>query len=322
MTKSKLCTYTNITSQHSSGRGGCKVCKITPHYMAAKWTGERCADYFATSGREASSNYCIGYDGDIAMSVDENDRAWTSSSAWNDNRAITIECANLSDSSLTDATWNALVNLCVDICTRYGFTLKYDGTKNGSLTEHRMFASTACPGAWLHSRMGKLASEVNARLSGGSASGGSTSGGSAPSGSVSDLAKRVIAGEFGNGDARKQALGSRYDEVQAEVNRILGGGSSSSSSVDIDQLAKDVIAGKYGNGDARKEALGSSYEAVQKRVNQMLSGSSSSSGKSVDALAKEVIAGKWGNGSDRKKRLTAAGYDYEAVQKRVNQMLS
>lgn len=44
-------------------------------------------------------------------------------------------------------------------------------------------------------------------------------------------------------------------------------------------------------------------------------------GKTVEELAHEVIAGKWGNGSDRKKRLTDAGYDYSAVQKRVNEIL-
>lgn len=43
--------------------------------------------------------------------------------------------------------------------------------------------------------------------------------------------------------------------------------------------------------------------------------------KSVDELAKEVIAGEWGNGTDRKNRLTEAGYDYNAVQKRVNELL-
>lgn len=43
--------------------------------------------------------------------------------------------------------------------------------------------------------------------------------------------------------------------------------------------------------------------------------------KSVDAIAKEVIAGKWSSGSDRKKKLTAAGYDYSAVQKRVNELM-
>lgn len=43
--------------------------------------------------------------------------------------------------------------------------------------------------------------------------------------------------------------------------------------------------------------------------------------KSVDELASEVIAGKWGNGSDRKNRLTAAGYDYSAVQAKVNEKI-
>ena len=42
--------------------------------------------------------------------------------------------------------------------------------------------------------------------------------------------------------------------------------------------------------------------------------------KDVDTLAREVIAGVWGNGSERKSRLTAAGYDYDAVQRRVNEL--
>lgn len=38
-------------------------------------------------------------------------------------------------------------------------------------------------------------------------------------------------------------------------------------------------------------------------------------------LAKEVIQGKWGNGAERKRRLTQAGYDYSAVQRKVNELL-
>ena len=49
--------------------------------------------------------------------------------------------------------------------------------------------------------------------------------------------------------------------------------------------------------------------------------SSSTTKKSVTEIAKEVIAGKWGNGETRKKKLKAAGYDYNAVQKKVNQLL-
>lgn len=43
--------------------------------------------------------------------------------------------------------------------------------------------------------------------------------------------------------------------------------------------------------------------------------------KSDEQLADEVINGKWGNGVDRKNRLTAAGYNYEAVQAIVNERL-
>lgn len=44
--------------------------------------------------------------------------------------------------------------------------------------------------------------------------------------------------------------------------------------------------------------------------------------KTVDELADEVIAGKWDNGAERERLLTAAGYDYNAVQKRVNEILN
>lgn len=50
-------------------------------------------------------------------------------------------------------------------------------------------------------------------------------------------------------------------------------------------------------------------------------GGSAGVGKSIDQLAQEVIAGQWGNGDDRKNRLSAAGYDYNAVQNKVNQLL-
>lgn len=43
--------------------------------------------------------------------------------------------------------------------------------------------------------------------------------------------------------------------------------------------------------------------------------------KNIDQLADEVLAGKWDNGAERERLLTAAGYDYNAVQKRVNEKL-
>ena len=43
--------------------------------------------------------------------------------------------------------------------------------------------------------------------------------------------------------------------------------------------------------------------------------------KTIEELAKEVIAGQWGDGEERKTRLTNAGYDYSAVQAKVNEIL-
>ena len=144
-------------------------------------------------------------------------------------------------------------------------------------------------------------------------------GSGAPSGDVSELAARVIAGEFGNGDARKAALGDRYDEVQAEVNRILLGGSSGGS-YDVDAMARRVIAGEFGNGDERKRRLGDRYSAVQRRVNEILDATGAgSTSMDVDAMARAVIRGDYGNGEERRRRL---GSYYSIVQRRVNEMLS
>lgn len=145
------------------------------------------------------------------------------------------------------------------------------------------------------------------KYAGGSpASGGSGGSTTTPSGSVLSLAVGVMQGKYGNGTARKQALGSRYDEVQDFINHI--------STASAQTLAQEVLAGKYGNGDTRKTVLGSRYNEVQAIVNQ-------GGKKSIDEVAREVIRGEWGNGNARKQKLEAAGYDYETVQARVNALL-
>lgn len=159
--------YIAYPGNYQRGRAGQKVSKITIHQMAGKLTAKQCAvNIFGKKGRKASANYCIGYQGDIVCNVEEENRAYTSSSAWNDNRAITIEVSNNANGSdrITEASWNSLLNLCTDICRRYGFKLVYDNTKNGSLTRHDMYANTSCPGAYIKSRLPELVRIVNERL--------------------------------------------------------------------------------------------------------------------------------------------------------------
>lgn len=149
-----------------------KVSKITIHHMAGNMGAVACAKSHLSGSREASANYYIGSDGVICSGVAENRRAWTSSSKWNDQRAITIEVANNSGDpgwTVSDAAYNSLIKLCADICKRYGITPKYDGTKNATLTEHRMYAATMCPGPYIHNLLesGKIEQDIAAAMKSG-----------------------------------------------------------------------------------------------------------------------------------------------------------
>ena len=88
---------------------------------------------------------------------------------------------------------------------------------------------------------------------------------SVPTKSVEELAQEVIAGKYGNGGDRKNALGDRYAEVQARVNEILA--PAPKPSVDILDLVRKTIRGDFGNGEDRRNSLGSNYDEVQKQVN-------------------------------------------------------
>ena len=141
------------------------------------------------------------------------------------------------------------------------------------------------------------------------------------------MANEVIAGKYGVGEARKQALGSLYDEVQAKVNEILGAKTTGSKPTlkSIDEIAREVINGTWGNGQDRFNRLttaGYDANAVQSKVNELLGAKPvTSNKKSNETIANEVIQGKWGNGADRKSKLQAAGYDYNTIQAIVNRKL-
>lgn len=155
------------SNNYQKGRSGQKISKITIHHMAGVLTAERCGEIFQDSKRKASSNYGIGDDGKILCYVEEENRAYTSSSKSNDCQAITIEVSNAltgGEWPVSAAAWESLINLCVDICRRYGFRLVYDGTPNGSLTRHNMFAATSCPGPYLQGKFPELVEIVNDRF--------------------------------------------------------------------------------------------------------------------------------------------------------------
>ena len=87
---------------------------------------------------------------------------------------------------------------------------------------------------------------------------------------IDQLARDVISGKYGNGDARKKALGANYDAVQKRVGELLAKPQPKEKT--IAELAKEVIAGKHGSGRERMISLGSKYAAVQKEVTRLMRG--------------------------------------------------
>jgi hypothetical protein len=115
----------------------------------------------------------------------------------------------------------------------------------------------------------------------------------------------VIEGEFVNGEERvKQLTEAGYDAIgiQKEVNRIL----AEENGVLNNEKQEDLF-GHQENNESRTEAGKFGSNLYTKDV--------------LDTIATEVIQGEWRNGEERRERLEQAGYDYDAVQARVNEML-
>lgn len=176
-TNSPLVGYTCLSPNHSGTRTH-PIDRITPHCVVGQLTAENICGCFMNPAKEVSSNYNIGTEGKISMSVEEKNRSWCSSSEDNDQRAITIECAsdNSAPYKMNKKVYKSLVDLCTDICQRNGKTkllwfddkeksLNYQPKHNEMIiTVHCWFANKDCPGQWLYSRLGKLADEVTDRL--------------------------------------------------------------------------------------------------------------------------------------------------------------
>lgn len=172
-TNSPLVDYTKISPNKTVGRNHA-IDTITIHCVVGQCSVESLGSVFATTQRQASSNYGIGTDGRIGMYCEEKDRSWCSANRANDHRAITIEVAsdNTYPYAVNDKAYAGLIDLCVDICKRNGIKRllwKADKSLIGktdqqNMTVHRWFDNTACPGQFLYERHGDIANKVNAKL--------------------------------------------------------------------------------------------------------------------------------------------------------------
>lgn len=274
MSNSPLVQATILSPNHS-GRRNEKITKIAIHHAAGVISGRNLARIFVPKSRQASANYNLGSDGVIVLGVDESNRAWTTSSSWCDNRAVTIEVGNSTRGPqwlVSDYVLNRLIDLVTDICRRNGiYPCTYTGGKDGVLQKHEWYKNTNCPGPYLGSKFSYIANEVNKRLRGD---------------------KTVSKPTGGLYRVRKS-----WSEAKSQKGAFKN----------LDNAKKCADANP---GYSVYDANGNSVYPV-----------ASAPSKSVDTLAREVIEGNWGNGQDRKNRLERAGYDYTAVQRRVNELL-
>lgn len=172
--KSNLATITSL-SPNNSGKRKYAITRITPHVVVGEFDAETVASWFNRPERKASANYIIGKSGEILCNVEEENRAWTSGNADNDNRAITIECASdaKNHNALNTNVFKSLENLIVDICQRYGkIRVVYKGTPNYNpttdemlITKHAFFQNVLCWDKWLDEHINELVDNVNKRLS-------------------------------------------------------------------------------------------------------------------------------------------------------------
>lgn len=173
-TNSSLARVRVLSPNHSGARKHV-IDTITIHCTAGQLSAAQIGNIFKNPARRASSNYGIGLDGSIGLYVEEKNRSWCSSSSYNDNRAVTIEVS--SDPrypyAVTDKAYSSLIDLVTDICVRNNIKRLVWSTNayyrvnhlyGCNMTVHRDYANKSCPGEYLYSRHGEIASKVNSRL--------------------------------------------------------------------------------------------------------------------------------------------------------------
>ena len=160
---------------------------------------------------------------------------------------------------------------------------------------HRWFANKSCPGNWLYARLGDLAAKVTANLS------GSTS-------PTEGTLYHVQVGAYknkANADAQLvHVKAAGFDTYMVQVGGLY-----------------KIQVGAYREKANADNMMAKLKDAGFDAFITTESGTSVSTLKSMDEIAHEVIRGDWGNGADRRNRLTSAGYDYAAVQAKVNELL-
>lgn len=313
-TNSSLVSYTKLSPNHSGQRTH-TIDRITPHCVVGQLSAETICACFMSPSRQASCNYGIGTDGKVSLCVEEKNRSWCSSSNANDQRAVTIECASdkTEPYAMNDKVYESLVALCTDICKRNGKKkLLWIANKDEALnytpkademliTVHRWFANKSCPGNWLYAKLGVLATRVTSNLNV-----------AVTPATKTDTLYRVQVGAYSvknNADVQLQKVkAAGFDTYMVKVGSLY-------------KIQVGAYSQKENAENMLKKLKAKGFDAFITTQSGTAVSAATTPKKSIDTIAREVIRGLWGNGKEREKKLQAAGYDYKAVQKRVNKLL-
>lgn len=148
----------NYTKNRTAQSG--MISEITIHHCAGEMTIDSLGALWQREGRKGSSHYGVS-ETEIGQYVHESDVAWTNGN-WEANcRAVTIETSNSGGAPLwpvSDTTFATLITLVADIARRNGLDKLIKGQ---NLTWHSMYATTACPGPYLSSKLQELVDRAN-----------------------------------------------------------------------------------------------------------------------------------------------------------------
>lgn len=286
-TNSSMVSYTSLSPNHSGQRTH-SIDRITPHCVVGQLSAESICGCFTSPSRQASCNYGIGTDGRVSLCVEEKNRSWCSSSNANDQRAVTIECASdkTEPYAMNSKVYDSLIKLCTDICRRNGKKkLLWLGDRNKTLNYTPKSDEMVLTVHRWFANKSCPGDWLYARLG--------------------DLAAKVTA-------ALSTGTGVSADKAASQLYRVRKTWADSKSQ----KGAFSVLANAKKCADSNK-----GYSVFDGNGKKVYPADAPGTKKSVDAIAREVIRGDWGNGDERKQKLTAAGYDYSAVQKKVNELL-
>ena len=267
-----------------------KPTRIVVHNTANDASAQAEISYMIRNNETVSFHYAVD-DKEVVQGIEENRCSWHAGDGGNgkgNREGIAIEiCFSKSGGDRFIKAEQNAVELIVDILKRYGWGID-------KVTKHQDYSGKYCPHRTLDMGWDRFIKMIEAKLN-----------------EKPVTATPVTESAIKRGDLVSIKKGATYYTGKAVPNWVLNL-KWYVSSISGDRVVIDKSEdGKFSINSPVKV----SYLTVVKSTTV------APKKKSVDEIAREVIQGKWGNGTDRKKRLTEAGYDYSAVQKKVNQML-